>query len=166
MAQKQSVTGPVIDLKYHPNRVGGATPILTGLIMTTDGMPSTVARMSGTFGFEVSYKLARKPRDLRVGVVLENQHGVRVTAISPTFEDPHLLDSPPSEGRVRAEVPAHNLVADTYSINVYIESEGLSDCVLPAGSLVIEADDVFSSNRGLENTIAVTYQKCLWSKSW
>ncbi|AWM42024.1 Teichoic acids export ATP-binding protein TagH [Gemmata obscuriglobus] len=157
---------PEVDLREHPQRVNGSTPILTGLTLTAGGAPSTVARMSGGFGFELSYELPRAPRDLRVGVVLENEYNVKVTAVSPTFEDPHLLDNPPAAGRVCGEVPVHNLVAGTYAVNVYLQAEGLSDGITPAADLVVEADDVFGSGRIPDGRTAATYQRCRWSKSW
>jgi lipopolysaccharide transport system ATP-binding protein len=166
LGQQRQETGPLVELENHPHRVNGTTPIMTDLTVLADGVPSALARMSGSFGFEVSYKFVRKPRDLRIGFVLENPYGVKVTAISPTFEDPHLLDNPPAEGRIRAIVSSHNLVADTYTVNVYMHAEGMTDGVAPAGYLVVEADDVFATSRSLESTIAPTYQRCQWEISW
>lgn len=166
LAQSSIGTGPALDLREHPQRPPGATPILTGLTVLSDGVESTVARMDGAFGFELAYCLSRKPRDLRVGIVLENAHGVKVTAISPTFEAPHLLDDPPAEGTVRAEVPTHNLVAGTYYLNVYAQAEGLWDAIEPAGNLDVDTADVFGSGRVPESQTAVTYLRCRWSKSW
>jgi lipopolysaccharide transport system ATP-binding protein len=107
-----------IDLHDHPNRLPGSTPILTGLTLLSDGVPQTVVKMNGGFGCEIGYRLPRKPRDLRVGVVVENNYGVRITTFSPTYQDPHLLDDPPAEGLIRAEIPAHTLMAGTYHLNV------------------------------------------------
>lgn len=166
LAQSRMGVGPAIDLREHAQRPAGATPILTGLTLYSDGIESNVARMDGSFGFELTYKLPRKPRDLRVGVVLENAHGVKVTAVSPTFEVPHFLDDPPVEGTVRAEIPTHNLVAGTYYLNVYAQAEGLSDTIEPAGSLEIDTADVFGSGRVPESHVAATYLRCRWSKSW
>ena len=163
---RQGGAGPAVDLRDHPQRAAGVAPLLIGLALTADGVPGAVARMSGGFGFEISYRLPRKPRDLRVGVVLENEFGMKVTAVSPTFEDPHLLDDPPAEGWVRAEVPSHNLVAGTYAVNVHLQAEGLADGVTSAAELVIEADEVFASGRSLDARIAATYQRCRWAKSW
>jgi lipopolysaccharide transport system ATP-binding protein len=166
LAQARMGAGPAIDLRKHAQRSPGVTPFLTGLTILSDGAEGNVARMDGTFGFELAYKLPRKPRDLRVGVVLENTHGVKVTAVSPTFEAPHLLDDPPTEGTIRAEVPTHNLVAGTYYVNVYARAEGLADAIEPAGTLEIDPADVFGSGRVPESQIAATYLRCQWSKSW
>jgi lipopolysaccharide transport system ATP-binding protein len=154
-----------VDLRGHPHRTG-TDPALTGLAVFASGAPGTVARMSGGFGFELAYELPHKPRDLRVGVILENEAGVRVTAVSPTFQDPHLLDDPPAVGWVRADVPAHNLAPGLYGINVYLQAEGLYDAVEPGGQLSIEADDAFGSGRVLDPKVAVTYQASRWAKSW
>jgi lipopolysaccharide transport system ATP-binding protein len=166
LRQAREGAGDRVDLRSHPHRAGGCVPLLTELGVFADGAPGTVARMSGGFGFEIAYELPRKPRDLRVGVVLENETGVKVTAVSPTFEDPHLLDDPPAAGWVRADIPSHNLTPGLYAVNVYLQAEGQSDGVEPAGQLAVEADDAFGSGRTLESRIAVTYQRCRWAKSW
>jgi lipopolysaccharide transport system ATP-binding protein len=155
-----------IDLRDHPNRTAGSTPILTGLTLLADGVPETVVRMNGGFGCELHYRLPKRPRDLRVGVVVENNFGVRVTTFSPTYQDPHLLDDPPAEGVVRAEIPTHTLMAGTYQFNVYAQAEGTSDGVVPAGSIEVETADVFGSGRLPEPREAATYSMCKWTKSW
>jgi lipopolysaccharide transport system ATP-binding protein len=166
LAQSRTDAGPAVDLFHHPQRPSGATRILVGLTVLADGAEGTVARMDGTFGFELAYKLERKPRDLRLGVVLENAHGVKIAAASTSIECPHLLDDPPAEGRVRAEIPAHTLVAGTYYLNVYAQAEGLWDAIEPAGVLDMVAADVFGTGRVLEGQVAATYLRCRWSKSW
>ncbi len=166
LAASRADTGPALDLRHHPQRPPGATPILTGLTLLADGAEGTVARMDGAFGFELAYRLPRKPRDLRVGVVIENAHGIKVTTASPTFECPHLLDDPPAEGRVRAEVPAHNLMSGTYYLNIYAQAEGLWDAIEPAGALDVVSGDVFGTGRVPESHHAATYLRCRWTKSW
>lgn len=166
MAESRADAEAAIDLRAHPQRQAGATPMLTGLTLLADGQESTIARMDGSFGFELTYELPRKPRDLRVGVILENAHGVKLTVATPTYECPHLLDDPPAVGRVRAEIPAHNLVAGTYYLNVYMQAEGLGDGIEPAGALDIAPADVFGSGSIPEAGVAATYLRCQWSKSW
>jgi lipopolysaccharide transport system ATP-binding protein len=165
LKQARGAAADRVDLRGHPHRTG-TDPALTGLAVFADGAPGTVARTSGGFGFELAYELPHKPHDLRVGVTLENEAGVRVTAVSPTFQDPHLLDDPPAAGWVRADVPAHNLAPGLYGVNVYLQAEGLYDAVEPGGQLSIEADDVFGSGRALDSRVAVTYQPCRWARSW
>ncbi|MDB5311371.1 MAG: hypothetical protein JWO38_5573 [Gemmataceae bacterium] len=157
---------PTVDLRGHPNRAPGANEILVGLTVTVDGLPAAVARMGGGFGFELSYRLARKARDLRIGMVLENLYGVKVTAISPTYQDPRLLDDPPPEGVIRGTVAGHNLVAGSYTLNLFAEAEGVWDAIEPAGEFTIEAEDVFGSGRVPDAKAAATYLSCDWSRSW
>jgi lipopolysaccharide transport system ATP-binding protein len=166
LAESRAETGPTIDLRDHPQRPPGANPIMTGLTLLADGSEGTVARMDGSFGFELAYELPRKPRDLRVGVVLENAHGIKVTAVSPTFECPHLLDDPPAAGRVRAEIPTHNLMPGTYYLNAFMQAEGLWDAVEPAGAIDVVTGDVFGTGRVPDASAAVTYLRGRWSKSW
>lgn len=166
LRQAREGAGDRVDLRVHPHRAGGAVPLLTALTVFADGAPGTVARMSGGFGFELAYELPRKPRDVRVGVVLENEMGVKVTAVSPTFEDPHLLDDPPAAGWVRVDVPVHNLVPGVYAVNVHFQAEGQADGIEPAGQLTVEADDAFGSGRTPDAGVAATYQRCRWAKSW
>jgi lipopolysaccharide transport system ATP-binding protein len=166
LAQTRTGSHPTIDLREHAQRPPGATPILTGLAFLADGVPGVVARMNGGFGLELAYRLPRKPRDLRVGVVLENAFGVKVTTFSPTYQAPHLLDDPPAEGVVRAEIPTHTLLSGAYYVNVYAQAEGLWDAVEPAGSFEIETADVFGSGRVPGPQEAATYLPCRWSRSW
>jgi hypothetical protein len=91
---------------------------------------------------------------------------VRITTFSPTYQDPHLLDDPPAEGLIRAEIPAHTLMAGTYHLNVYAQAEGVSDGIVPAGSLEVETADVFGSGRLPNPGEAATYCQCKWSRSW
>ncbi|MDY3561491.1 polysaccharide ABC transporter ATP-binding protein [Gemmata sp. JC673] len=165
LAQARADAVAAVDLRGHPRR-GDATPILTGLTLFVDGQPATVARMGGALGLELSYALPRRPRDLRIGVTLESAFGVKAATFSPTYQAPHLLDDPPAEGVIRAELPAFNLMAGTYYLNLYAQAEGLSDAVEPAGALEIETADVFGSGRVPSAQEAVCYLPCAWSRSW
>lgn len=166
LAAARAGSGPETDLREHPARAVGATPILSGLTVTVNGTPGCVARMDGGFGFAVDYRCPKKPRDLRVGIVIESVHGVKVANVSPTYQVPTLLDDPPAEGCVSCVVPAHNLVAGTYYLNVYVEAEGLWDAIEPAGELEIEGADVFGSGRLPDPHASVTYLAAQWGKSW
>jgi len=155
-----------INLRDHPNRVEGVTPLLSGLTIRVNGQPGTVVRMGEAFEFEIAFQLPRKANDIRLGIVLEDVYQTKVTAVSPTFQDPHLLDDAPMTGVVRAFIPTHNLVAGFYYVNVFAQAEGLADAVKPAGHLEIEARDVFGTGSVPDASMALTYQPCEWSTSW
>jgi lipopolysaccharide transport system ATP-binding protein len=165
LAESRSEHGPMVDLRNRI-RATGVTSIITGLSVSVGGLEGSVIRMDSGFVLKLMYELPRKPRELRFGIILENEHGVKVTHLSPTFQDPHLLDDAPATGVVQAEVTAHNLVAGRYYANLYAASEGLWDVLEPAGVLEIEAADVFGSGRAPNPKDAVTYLPCRWSKSW
>ena len=163
LAEANESTASEFDLTATDRRAAGATPILTRLGVAADGRPGVTVAMGGRVAFELDYATAGRPVDLKVGVVIETDHGGRVVAFSPTFQCPDLLAAAPPAGTVRLDVPWLNLVEGDYWVNVYAQADGLADGIEHACRLRVTAVDVFATGKTLAGYIAETYLPSIWS---
>ncbi len=160
---REQLDGVDLDLRQVPRNSGIRIPLLTRLRISSDGQLAAITTMSSSIRFDLSYELPSDMSELKVGIVLEDMYGTKVTAISPSYQCPNLLVSPPRCGTVSGTVHKHNLTSGKYFVNVYAETHGLTDAVEGAAQIEIIASDVFNTGRTLDAKIAVTYQDCSWT---
>jgi lipopolysaccharide transport system ATP-binding protein len=162
----RKLSKPFTVLRDHENRSKGAHQYLRSIRILSNEEETNVIHSSASFSFEIEFQFEERKRKMKLGVVIESQHGVKIAAMSPTFQFPSLLDNPPIAGSVKMTVPNNNLATGRYSINVYVETETHFDAIEGATEICIEADNRFGTGLSIDPSIAYTYQECLWEKAW
>lgn len=161
--RRERVAGQAeVDLAGHPNRRGGSGPRLQRLSLSSSGQSTAAVRMGGPLEMAITYDCGRKPVDLKFGITIEDSRGVKVVSFAPAYQAPELLRSASPSGVVTVTVPAMNLVAGHYVVNVYYDDGAESQSVEGACELEVIAADVFGTGRVLGPEHGLVFLPVSW----
>ncbi|MCE5228862.1 ABC transporter ATP-binding protein [bacterium] len=156
-----------IDLTAHPNRLPGAKPVFTKMRTLVEGRPGTITSMGGPIDFEVDYESPRPLRGFRIGVIIRDLNEQVIVNFSPSHQCPDKLNEAPAKGTIRCHIPAFNLMAGTYRVEIgCADNDGELDRIPDVSEMTIIEKDVFGTGRIPNQHHGIIYLPSQWSTSW
>ena len=156
-------TGGTACLRAHPNRLGGMSPVLTGLrLLNPAGQPCSNFCQSDPVVIEVSYDGSRLGEPLAgAGFILETALGVRVGGFNTYMAGPppHRL---PLAGVVRFQLRSPALLPGLHHVTVSVgaQQHQLVDKVEQALSFEILPDDLYGTGFLASAVLGVVALQC------
>jgi lipopolysaccharide transport system ATP-binding protein len=163
---QQPVTrNSAIDLGTHPARKGGRFPRLRQLVVSSRGSERASVRMGESLELTIEYDCGEKPVDLKIGIIVEDTHGVKLLCVSPTYQAPALLRGSPARGTAKCTIGSVPLVEGYYRLNVYYDDGRETENIEPACEVEVLPADVFDTGRVPEARNGLFFTPCTWQAS-
>lgn len=151
-----------VNLIWHDSRPPDFSPVLTGIELFGNGVPSATVGMGEAL--EIRLQINNSVPIWNVGIAVEDIHGQRLFVASPVYQQPDLLSDGVRKAGVICRIPKVSLLPGVYYISVNASSKGsMIDRVDRAATLTVVERDVFNTGKAPGKGKGVFFVDATWS---